>query len=114
MQTARKVEVADSRWRSFPLRGSLPFSGANAALGYLPLQLALRFEGRKLKDPSGERPILRTMKGEHAFRPGEGPFYGHDHKFLVILVGEDRLKAGIAHQIDILRLISFKPKEPGG
>ena len=52
------------------------FSGANAAFGYLPLQLALRFEGRKLKDPSGERPILRTMKGEHAFRPGEGPFYG--------------------------------------
>ena len=58
---------------------------------------ALRSEGRKLK-----------------IRPGEGPFYGHDHKFLVILVGEDRLKAGIAHQIDILRLISFKPKEPGG
>ena len=57
----RSLAVADSRWRSFPLRGSLPFSGANAALGYLPLQLALRFEGRKLKDPSGERPILRTM-----------------------------------------------------
>ena len=36
------VAVADSRWRSFPLRGPLPFSGANAACGYLPLQLALR------------------------------------------------------------------------
>ena len=46
---------------------------------------ALRSEGRKLK-------IL----------PGEGPFYGHDHKFLVILVGEGCLEAGIAHQIDIL------------
>ena len=46
---------------------------------------ALRSEGRKLK-------IL----------PGEGPFCGHDHKFLVILVGEGCLEAGIAHQIDIL------------
>ena len=42
------VTVADSRWRSFPLRGPLPFSGANAALGYLPLQLALRPEIRIL------------------------------------------------------------------
>ena len=46
---------------------------------------ALRSEGRKLK-----------------IRPGEGPFYGHDHKFFVILVGEDRLEAGLAHQIYIL------------
>ena len=38
------VAVADSRWRSFPLRGPLPFSGANAAVGYLPLQLTLRSE----------------------------------------------------------------------
>ena len=30
------AEVADSRRRSFPLRGSLPFSGANAACGCLP------------------------------------------------------------------------------
>ena len=36
-----------------------PFSGANAALGYLPLQLALRAEGRKLK-----------------ICPGKGRFYG--------------------------------------
>ena len=43
------VAAADSRWRSFPLRGPLPFSGANAAPGYLPLQLTLRYEGRKLK-----------------------------------------------------------------
>ena len=42
------VAAADSRWRSFPLRGPLPFSGANAALGYLPLQLALRPEIRLL------------------------------------------------------------------
>ena len=40
------VAAADSRWRSFPLRGPLPFSGANAALGYLPLQLALHSEGK--------------------------------------------------------------------
>ena len=46
---------------------------------------ALRLEGRKLK-----------------IRPGEGPFYGHDHKFLVILVGEGCLEAGLAHRIDIL------------
>ena len=32
------AEVADSRRRSFPLRGSLPFSGANAACGCLPPQ----------------------------------------------------------------------------
>ena len=38
----RNVAVADSRWRSFPLRGPLPFSGANAACGYLPLQLTQR------------------------------------------------------------------------
>ena len=29
--------AADSRRRSSPLRGSPPFSGANAAGGYLPL-----------------------------------------------------------------------------
>ena len=46
---------------------------------------ALRFEGRKLK-----------------IRLGEGPFYGFDHKFLVILVGEGCLEAGMAHQIHIL------------
>ena len=32
------AEVADSRRRSFPLRGSLPFSGANAACNCLPPQ----------------------------------------------------------------------------
>ena len=32
------AEVADSRRRSFPLRGPLPFSGANAACGCLPPQ----------------------------------------------------------------------------
>ena len=32
------AEVADSRRRSFPLRGSLPFSGANASCGCLPPQ----------------------------------------------------------------------------
>lgn len=36
--------AADSRRRSSPLRGYLPFSGANAAIGYLPLQLTLRSE----------------------------------------------------------------------
>ena len=36
------VAAADSRRRSSPLRGSLPFSGANAAVGYLLLQLTLR------------------------------------------------------------------------
>ena len=55
MQTARKVAVADSRWRSFPLRGPLPFSGANAAFGYLPLQLALRPDVRMLKIRPGKR-----------------------------------------------------------
>ena len=63
---------------------------------------ALRSEGRILKDPSGGRPILRTKKGKHAFRPWKGPFTGFDHNFLVILVREGCLEAGIAHQIDIL------------
>ena len=43
------VAAADSCRRSFPLRGPLPFSGANAACSYLPLQLALRPDMRKLK-----------------------------------------------------------------
>ena len=38
------VAAADSCRRSSPLCGSLPFSGANAAVNYLPLQLALRPE----------------------------------------------------------------------
>ncbi|MBS7396744.1 MAG: hypothetical protein KIG35_08740 [Prevotellamassilia sp.] len=37
----------------------LPFSGANAAVNYLPLQLTLQPEERKLK-----------------IRPGKGPFPG--------------------------------------
>ena len=48
------VAAADSRRRSFPLRGPLPFSGANAAFGYLPLQLALRPEVRKLMTRPGK------------------------------------------------------------
>ena len=55
------VAAADSRWRSFPLRGPLPFSGANAALGYLPLQLALRVEGRKLKICPGKGRFLQQV-----------------------------------------------------
>ena len=43
------VAAADSRRRSFPLRGPLPFSGANAAVSYLPLQHALQTDVRKLK-----------------------------------------------------------------
>ena len=43
------VAAANSRRRSSPLRGPLPFSGANAAFGYLPLQLALQPDMRKLK-----------------------------------------------------------------
>ena len=48
------VAAADSCRRSFPLRGPLPFSGANAAFGYLPLQLALRPEVRMLKIRPGK------------------------------------------------------------
>ena len=55
------VAVADSRWRSFPLRGPLPFSGANAALGYLPLQLALRPEIRILMIRKGKGPFLQQV-----------------------------------------------------
>ena len=55
------VTVADSRWRSFPLRGPLPFSGANAALGYLPLQLALRAEIRILMIRPGKGPFLQQV-----------------------------------------------------
>ena len=55
------VAAADSRWRSFPLRGPLPFSGANAALGYLPLQLALRPEIRILMIRKGKGPFLQQV-----------------------------------------------------
>ena len=41
------AEVADSRRRSFPLRGSLPFSGANASCGCLPPQRC-RYSNRVL------------------------------------------------------------------
>ena len=41
------AEVADSRRRSFPLRGPLPFSGANAACGCLPPQRC-RYSNRVL------------------------------------------------------------------
>ena len=54
MRADRNVAVADSRWRSFPLRGPLPFSGANAAFGYLPLQLALQTDVKILKLVRGE------------------------------------------------------------
>ena len=54
------VAAANSRRRSSPLRGPLPFSGANAAFGYLPLQLALRYEVRNTEVSSGERLIFWT------------------------------------------------------
>ena len=53
------VAAADSRRRSSPLRGSPPFSGANAAVSYPPLQLTLRPEMKMLK-----------------IRPGNDWFYG--------------------------------------
>ena len=53
--------MTDGVGRAFPLRGPLPFSGANAALGYLPLQLALRAEGRKLKICPGKGRFARTF-----------------------------------------------------
>ena len=55
--------AAGSHRRSFPLRGPLPFSGANAAFGYLPLQLALQTDVRKLK--------LVRGKGGFADKVGE-------------------------------------------
>ena len=64
-----------SRRRSFPLRGPLPFSGANAAFGYLPLQLALRYEVRKGEDSSGERAVFWTTDGEKYNSPGEWLFF---------------------------------------
>ena len=70
------VAAADSCRRSFPLRGSPPFSGANAACSYLPLQLALRAEGRKGDDSSGKGrfsgrkiPSGRGTGGEIFMRP---------------------------------------------
>ena len=39
------------------------FSGANAAVGYLPLQLALRAEGRKGEDSSGKGRFFHTAFG---------------------------------------------------
>ena len=52
--TAMNVAAANSCRRSFPLRGPLPFSGANAAVSYLPLQLALQPDVRKLKIVRGK------------------------------------------------------------
>ena len=62
MITGRVVSCSgSSRWRSFPLCGPLPFSGANAALGYLPLQLALRPEIRILMIRKGKGPFLQQV-----------------------------------------------------
>ena len=62
--------MADSRWRSFPLRGPLPFSGANAAFGYLPLQHALQIDVRKLKLVRGKAGFADKM-GEYADLSGK-------------------------------------------
>ena len=53
------AEVADSSRRSFPLRGSLPFSGANAACNCLPPQRC-RHSNRVLAQcPVGSQCLLR-------------------------------------------------------
>ena len=56
----RACAAAGSHRRSFPLRGPLPFSGANAAFGYLLQQFALRYEVRNTEVSSGERLIFWT------------------------------------------------------
>ena len=62
-KVAMNIAAADSRRRSFPLRGPLPFSGANAAFGYLSLQLALRAARRKGEDSSGKGRFFHTAFG---------------------------------------------------
>ena len=69
--------VADSRWRSFPLRGSLLLgSQCRLQLSAAATYSAVRRE--KTEDLSGKRPILRTKKGKDAFRPENGCFSGRD------------------------------------
>ena len=74
------VAAADSRRRSFPLRGPLPFSGANAAFGYLPLQFAVQIDVRKLKlvrgkadfpDEMSENAVLSGKKADFTDKVSE-------------------------------------------
>ena len=66
------VAAADSRRRSFPLCGPLPFSGANAAFGYLPLQFALQTDVRKLKLVRGKGGFTDKVRGNRRFVRGKG------------------------------------------
>ena len=68
------VAAADSRRRSFPLRGPLPFSGANAAFGYLPLQLALQTDVR----------ILKLVRGKACFADKVGKTEDLSGEWLVL------------------------------
>ncbi len=61
------VAAANSRRRSSPLCGSPPFSGANAAFGYLPLQLALQTDVRKLKLVRGKGGFTDKVRGNRRF-----------------------------------------------
>ncbi len=64
------VAAANSRRRSFPLRGPLPFSGANAAFGYLPLQFAVQIDVRILKLVRGKAGVKDEM-GKNADSSGK-------------------------------------------
>ena len=115
--------AAAPRRRSFPLRGPLPFSGANVGFRGLPSRNLLSALGKLV--PSTTLPYLLadlacTALEEELHTPGKPGLVGPDgpgaHKDMDLALMEKSIRAIRPYfsQIAMLALLSFRPSEASG